>query len=104
MTWTESAIGVGLSILITVGVLLAAYSPLYLMSYLRQVPLHQVPGFINAAICMIFAWRVIRAYSTGSIKRRHYLAPIQRRDRAFAFWAYISLDMLLIATLGYLAW
>src|SRR5580704_8417008 len=105
MTWIERIIGVGLSVLITVGLLLGAtYGPFYLMPYLRQVPTHQVPGLINVAVCMFFAWRVSCAYSTGSIKRTRYLTPIERRDHPIKFWTYISLDMLLIATLGYLAW
>ena len=105
MNWTERVIGVGLSALITVGILLAAiYGPFYLMPYLRQIPPHRVSGLINSVICIVFAWRVTRAYSTGCIKRTQYLVPIERRDNPIKFWAYISVDVLLIVTLGYFAW
>ncbi len=103
MTWTERVIGIGLSILITASVLLAAaYGPLYLMSYLQKIPLHRVLGLMNGAFCMFFVWRVVRAYSTGSIRRGH-LRSIERQDHPFKFWVYISLEMLLVATFGYLA-
>ena len=105
MTWTERVIGVGLSLLITVGVLLATtYGPFYLMPYLRQLTPIQAAGLINVGVSIFIAWRVSRAYRTGSLKRTRYLAPIERRDHPIKFWAYISLDVLLITALGYLAW
>jgi hypothetical protein len=105
MTGTDRVIGLGFSVVITVGILLAAtYGSFYLLPYLRQIPPHRVPGLINSVICIVFAWRVTRAHNTDSIKRMRDLIPIEWRDNPIKFWVYISSDVLIIATLGYLAW
>ena len=105
MTGTDRVIGVGLSVLIAVGVLLAAtYGPFYLLPYLRQIPPHRVPGLINSVICIVFAWRVTRACNTGCVKRTPYSMPIERRDNPIKFWVYILSEVLVIAALGYVAW
>jgi hypothetical protein len=105
MAGMNRVIGIGLSALITIGVLLAAaYVPFYLLPYLRQIPPHRFLGLINLVICIVFAWRVIRAYNTGCIQRTPYSMPIERRDNPIKFWTYILSEVLIIAALGYVAW
>jgi hypothetical protein len=100
MIWAERFIGVAVAILITCGLLLAAaYGPLYLLPTLRHIPLRWIPAPFHAAICLFLAWQLVRAYRTGSIRRRH-LPPIERHNRPVAFWVYVSSYALLILMFG----
>jgi hypothetical protein len=104
MSWTERIIGVGMSVLITAGLLLAAvYGPFYLTGYFRQISPYRISGFINAAAGLLFVGRVVRATSTGSIKTKGFLGSVDRAARPVRFWCYVALDGLMIAVFGYLA-
>jgi hypothetical protein len=98
MTWTERVVGAVFGILITGGLLLTvAYGPHYLVPLVN--PPSRVLFLVHAAICIFLTWQLVRAYRTGSIRRRR-LPPIERRDRPFAFWVCVSSYVLLILMFG----
>ncbi len=103
MTWTERAVGIGLSILITAAVFAAAaYGSLTLIAHFRQATPHYTLAILHGTLSLLFALRTIRDYSTGSIGRGPHMAPVARRDRPAAFWLNLSLYALLAVVFGYL--
>lgn len=100
MTWTERTIGIVIAVLITGWLLLiAAYGPHYVVPQFRRMPSGWILVLVHTALCLFFAWQLVRAYRAGSITRRNR-PPIERQDRPFAFWVWVSSYVLLILMLG----